>query len=351
MSGGNLLAYSALTTKIRAMTCNLLTAKDYETLSQCRNVTEAFAYLQKLPGFEELFANIDPSTVHRGQIEWLLNFSTYKDFTKIYCFAQKRQRSYLNLYFMQYEINNLKRYLRAILDPRQSTYVSIVENDFERHSKINTQKISQCTNVDEFIEALSGTIYHKVMLKVHTLGNPSLFDYEMALDLFFFTTLWSKKDSLFKGKDRKYITESYGTRIDLLNLLWIYRCKRYYYVPNAAIYTFLIPAYHKVKKSEIRTLVETTSVEDLISKILNTHYGKYFNFHDGIPFEEECNQVIERIIYKDFKENPYSLAAINGYFHMKNTQTAKLITALECIRYDYPPERILQYVNRKGSGA
>ena len=58
----------------------------------------------------------------------------------------------------------------------------------------------------------------------------------------------------------------------------------------------------------------------------------------------------DEIIFKDFKESPYSLAAINGYFHMKNSESAKIITALECIRYQYSPEKTLQYINGKGSG-
>ena len=85
MTGGNLLAYSALTTKIKAMHSKLLTNEQYEELAHFTTVADAFAYLQKLPYYEELFADIDPSTIHRGQIEWLLNFSTYSDFSKIYC--------------------------------------------------------------------------------------------------------------------------------------------------------------------------------------------------------------------------------------------------------------------------
>ena len=349
MTGGNLLAYSALTTKIKAMHSKLLTNEQYEELAHFTTVADAFAYLQKLPYYEELFADIDPSTIHRGQIEWLLNFSTYSDFSKIYCFAQKRQRKYLNLYFMRYEIQTLKRYMRAMLDPRQSTSISVIENDFEKHSKIDTQKLSQTTTMEEFINCLKGTIYYAPLLKVSTLDNAALFDYEMGLDLFYFASIWKAKDSYSK-KECAYITESYGSRIDLLNMLWIYRCKSYYSVSSASIYTFLIPVNYKLKKSEIKNIVEAPSIEDTISLISKTRYGKHFDFTSKMPFEEQCNHIMDEIIFKDFKESPYSLAAINGYFHMKNSESAKIITALECIRYQYSPEKTLQYINGKGSG-
>ena len=171
----------------------------------------------------------------------------------------------------------------------------------------------------------------------------------MGLDLFYFASIWKAKDSYSK-KECAYITKSYGSRIDLLNMLWIYRCKSYYSVSSASIYTFLIPVNYKLKKSDIKNIVEAPTIEDTISLISKTRYGKHFDFTSKMPFEEQCNHIMDEIIFKDFKESPYSLAAINGYFHMKNSESAKIITALECIRYQYSPEKTLQYINGKGSG-
>ena len=158
--------------------------------------------------------------------------------------------------------------MRAMLDPRQSTSISVIENDFEKHSKIDTQKLSQTTTMEEFINCLKGTIYYAPLLKVSTLDNAALFDYEMGLDLFYFASIWKAKDSYSK-KECAYITESYGSRIDLLNMLRIYRCKSYYSVSSASIYTFLIPVNYKLKKSEIKNIVEAPTIEDTISLISN----------------------------------------------------------------------------------
>ena len=56
---------------------------------------------------------------------------------------------------------------------------------------------------------------------------------------------------------------------------------------------------------------------------------------------------LDAINMKDFKDAPYSLAAINAYFHLKNMEVARVVTALECIRYGYKPEAISQYINQK----
>lgn len=351
MALGSLLSYSALTTKIRAMKSNLLSESQFEELSHLTTVSDALAYLQKTPAYDELFSELQPSDVHRGQIEWLLNFSTYEDFSKIYSFAKKKQRKYLNLYFMRYEIMNLKRYIRAILDPRQTTFVSVVENDFEKHSSLNTKKLAESADMNEFVEGLKGTMYHNCLHKVHSnFDNPSLFDYEMALDLFYFSTIWDKKDKLFSKSERTYIINSYGSRIDLLNILWIYRCKSYYTVPSSKMYSLLLPIYHKLKKAEVKSMVEADSAAQVLTIAETTYYGKRYGFNTGLTLQEQCNAIIDKIINKDFKQAPYSFACINAYFHLKNSESAKIITALECIRYGYSSERVLQYVKRKGSG-
>ncbi len=350
MAKGNVFAYSALTTKIKAMGSNLFKDEEWSELAHCNSVAEAFSYLQKQPNYAQLFADLDPANVHRGEIEWLLNFSTYEDFTKIVHFAQKHQSEYLDLYFIRYEIITLKRYMRIILDPRQSSTVSVLENDFERHSKINTKLVADSSNLEEFINKLSGTKYFDVLTRVKTtFPNPTLFDYEMALDMYYFSSFWEQKDKIFTKSENEFITRSYGIRIDLLNLLWIYRCKAYYTVSNTAIYTFLLPINYKLKKDNIKQLVEAQSAKEVIEIANKTYYGKKHTFTTDTTLESQCEKIIDDVIRKDYKNNPYSLACITAYFHFRNSESAKIITALECIRYGYPPETVMEYIKRKGS--
>ena len=46
---GNVMSYSGLTTKIRAMQAKLLTRRDYESLANLGSVPEAIEYLKEKP--------------------------------------------------------------------------------------------------------------------------------------------------------------------------------------------------------------------------------------------------------------------------------------------------------------
>ena len=68
---GTLLSYSGLSTKIRAMQSRLMTEKQYQEIAQMESVTQVVAYLKRQPGFAKLWADLDESSLHRGEIEKL----------------------------------------------------------------------------------------------------------------------------------------------------------------------------------------------------------------------------------------------------------------------------------------
>ena len=88
------------------------------------------------------------------------------------------------------------------------------------------RRLLRRTPWESLIAALSGTPYKKVISDVYGSNSRELFDYELALDVFFFDRFWKliKKD--LKEEDQEVIARSVGTYIDALNLTWVYRAKK-----------------------------------------------------------------------------------------------------------------------------
>ena len=164
---GKLLSYSGTTTKIRDIKSRLLTRKDYETLAAMPTVTGALAYLKQKPSYQELFAGLDESTLHRSQVEQILTYSVYADFQKIYRFSTVQQRAFMDLYFGRYEIAIMKRSLRMLFDHRDvSTDLTIFTDFFNHHSDLDLNKLSASQTIDEFVENLKGSIYYEPMKRL-----------------------------------------------------------------------------------------------------------------------------------------------------------------------------------------
>lgn len=329
------------------MKSRLLTDSEIEEIASLRSVPEVVAYLAHHRGYSELFSSVDSTMMHRGNMEKILTLSRYKDFAKLYNFATIKQRKYLQLFFMKYEVALLKSVLRQIFEGKKvSIDHSILGPYFIKFSKIPLNELSDIDSVEQFLEALKNTKFYGPLKRVHELSGAALFDYELCLDVLQFTLVWKNKGKYLSGNDLRVVTEDYGYRIDIINIQWIYRIKSYYNVTNADIYSYLIPINYKLKKSEIKALVEAENISDMTSLLNSTYYGGKLsgNDSDNLTLEQMYRQLLNKFHSKATKNNPYSLACVESYFYLKQREISMLITMTECIRYSYSYDEILKFI-------
>lgn len=344
---GNLLSYSGLSTKIRAMQAKLVGEKEYREIAQLTSVPQVAAYLKKQPGYSDLWADLDENALHRGEIEKLLTHSIHQNFAKLYRFANPQQRTFMALYFKRYEIAVMKECLRKIFDKgRVALDLSLFNDFFSKHSKIDLDKLTAASTVEEFINSLQGTEYYSPLSKIGNEYTPLLFDYGMALDQYYFSNIWKVKDKLFRKKDLSEIIKAYGNKFDMLNLQWIYRAKKYYRMTPTDIYALLIPVQYKLSQKEIMALVEATNMEEFGRILDKTAYKKRFPDLTPETLEEYYTLNLRTILETEARKNPHSVIMIYSYLYHKEHEVDRLTAAIECIRYGMSPAETLDYIHR-----
>ncbi len=345
---GNLLAYSGTTTKIRAIKSRLLTDADYRELANMSSVTEALAWLKKHSAYRDLFANVDEFSLHRGDIEKMLTNAIYTDFRKIYCFSPVEQRKFLDLYFHRYEVTILKTCMRMVFDHRDVTLnLKIFEEFFQKHSDINLQKISASRTIHEFVENLKGSIYYHALHRLSDIKDPTLWDYEMAMDLFYFRWLFRSGAKGIPKSQLGHFQEAYGTKMDLLNVCWIYRSRHYFHMSDTEVYAHLIPVEHHLHTGDIRSLVEALDQDAFAAAISQTYYGKHYENYSVQNLEEAYHQIRQQVQHKAAARDPYSIATVISYLYDKEREIDKITTVLECVRYGLGQAETLKYINIK----
>ena len=209
---GSVLSYSGLSTKIRAMQSRLVTDEQLEEIVQLPNVPQITAYLKRTPEYQNIWSGLDENDLHRGQIEKLLKKSIFRNFSRLYHFANQEQRTFLTLYSKRYEIRVLKEIMTNLFDHRDTDPVDIspYRDFFRLHSRLDIDRLAACANMDEFIAALKGNDFFIPLSQVNERGNATLFDFGMALDLSYFSQIWNMRKKLFKGNDLAQITKAYG---------------------------------------------------------------------------------------------------------------------------------------------
>lgn len=342
---GILFDYNSINTKIRGLEKNLLSKENYAQIAELNTISEAVVYLKRHPHYRTILAHVDETSIHRGELEGLLQTSIYKTFSKIYRFASLEQRKFLDLYFIKYEIIILKSCLRMVFDNRNLDLdLSYFQDIFYHHSHMDVVDLSNSATLEEMVSKLKGSPYFEILRKLHSLTSPTLFDYEMALDNYYFSEMWKKHDGFLKGVDLKIIKDNYGSKMDLLNIQWIFRSKNYYKVSASEIYSIIIPFHHKLRKSEVTALIESSSTDEFFSILENSFYKKHFSNMDSKSLEKIYLYSMNQLYDSNVRKYPYSIASINTYLYRKEYEIDRLTTLLEGIRYKLNKEDVLSYI-------
>lgn len=344
----DILKYSAITTKMKAMESQLIKPEDLIKICSLHSTAEFVSYIKNIYDYKEIFTHFNEESLHRGTIESMLTYSKYMDFLKIYKFVDLKTRSFLNVFFLRFEIDAIKECLRCAVDPDLFDFDAKVFQDFFLdHTSINPQQLLDAKDVPEFINCLSGTIYYNI-LKDIPADNDHLFEMESELDLFFYKTYWKYHKKYLTGSEQKAVGNIIGAEIDLMNISWIYRMKNFFKIDSSSIYSHILPICSRLRKSQLQRMIEASSPTELDDILSKTVYGKYLPVFTN-HMDNAVEIILTRIQDGHLRKNPYSIAHILTFLYRKSNEIHTLTTALECIRYQLPTNEILEYLKDGGN--
>lgn len=341
---GSLGAYSGITTKSKAKQGKLLQKEDYEELISLTSVRDFVLFIKSQEAYHSFFETINENIVHRGQIEKILKASLYQSFASLYRFANEQQRKQLKLISFHYEINILSECLKRVYSNDIEIDYKIYQYFLHGHINIPLEQLIEAKTVDAFIEALKGTPYEHVFDPIINSKEYTLFDLLMHLNSYYYKTVWKRKKKILNKEQNESLTRCIGSKIDIQNIMLIYRCKKYYTVDSTKILSILIPVNFRLSKEETNELINATSISEFIVRLQKTRYK--------IPLEQLTQEDMERVYYQRIAKayidsrrmDPLSMSPIFCYLYMKERELDNLTTIIEGIRYGLSREKIQEFL-------
>ncbi len=337
--------YGASHAKIRVMEGRLLKAADYRALMNKQSVREATAFLKQETCYADVLADINEYDIHRDELESLLNLDFLRDIQKIYLFENGTNRAFYKYVFMRYEIELLKRMLRTIDAGHAVADEMLIPPFLKDHISIDVDGLQGASSIREFMEKLRGTRYERVMAPLlHMTEHQNLFSVEMTLDLYYFEQVTRMRDALKDKQDRRLLQISMGSEADLLNILWIYRCKKYYSIPKEIIYAFVIPNGYRLKQADIRAMVDAPNEQALTAIIAQSPYRAAFDKGAGRFYEHSYDNYVYWMHKKLSQQHPFSILSVISYAHLKQMEIKNITSIVESIRYGLSPLEMEEFV-------
>ena len=272
--GGGVTDYAAISSRVRAMSANLLSPQDMLRLSEAPdflslfNVLKGTAYGPYLEGLKD--KDVNPRRVIT-QIKRKLGDAYYS----VIQMAPVQTRPLVKQLYRYYEIGNLKAVLRALVtvsawNTETGLWDRVREVLFPlgQGSVLPAQAMVESGSISSAVDLLNGTPYEDILsfaMKRYS-AEQNLFPIEVALDLGYWRRLWAEAAKL-TGQDRQYGVRIIGSLLDMNNLMWAVRYKVYQKLSEEEIINYTLPFGYRVKDSDIRAIAAGGDIASTVSRL------------------------------------------------------------------------------------
>lgn len=326
----NKLKYPALNAKLKGMYASQLTKEELYELIRQNNIKETIYFLKaKFPNLENINENM-----HRKELEQELNNLFIINILKICKYLNKKEKEIFMQFLSKYEINCVKNVFRNVTTNRDSSVSLKNIDNWTTKMFTSIDGINQIKEETEFLELIKSQEYYKIFKEYEEqIDNVPLEEIEVKLDKFYFCQVYELAE-----KENKELQDIIGTEIDLLNIIWIYRAKKYFGYSEEEIKQIIIPINYKLSKSVIKELLSVENYEDIFEIIERTKYKNVFKNEKDL--EHDKNEFLYKKYMKYFKTKLFNICTVFCNINLIDIEIKNIINVIEGIRYNIDKSEI-----------
>ncbi|MDD2703491.1 MAG: V-type ATPase subunit [Candidatus Omnitrophica bacterium] len=342
----DLAAYSYANARIRALLSYLISPPLLSRLLEAKDVYEVIEGL-KGTDYKSIQEQFEQGRTDLSDIEKGFFIHDLGAYDKVYdSLSGKREKELVFLFIQRYELQELKAVLRiwnkkAPVDTRDYLVGRKIAFDIDFH------KISAAQNIEELILLLDETPYKTPLLKAKDRfkRTGSVFYLETALDIDYYRRLLACVDTL-SGGDRRIARKVLGIEIDIENINWLVRAKKYYSLATGEILEMIIPGGGTISADTVRQLSGSEGLEGLLDNIAVGPYMKIKDFAAGNAalLENFLYEIMLREIRRLLAGFPFTIGTVLGYLILKNRETRILTSLLYAKHYGLKKEEALPLI-------
>lgn len=337
------LAYQkAIITKTKAMFGKRLSVKDYKELIRKKSVTEIATYLKSNTSYKSTLVNIDELNIHRGQLEQVLRKELFNKYISICKYTSKSKESFYSYIIIKSEIQEILRCIMLLNSNSMHEFILDLPSFLIQHSSIDLISLAKVRTFKDLQNILTKSNYKKIIDECSTTTN-NMINYtlcEVKLRQYQYNKILEIVNKEFRGSQKIMLINALSYEVDLLNLSFIIRLKKYFNLDIVKIKENLLPFHNKLTKKKQDLIIESKDKLELLSNINKT-------FRQLILTESELDYIehyTHKLKYKYNKKllyfTKYPSITFYSFFCMSEQEIENIIKIIESIRYNVSPELI-----------
>jgi V/A-type H+-transporting ATPase subunit C len=339
--------YSFANAKIRAMLSFLLDPATFTSMLEVVNRDEVIELLRKTP-YAYIFEGVSSENFDISRIERALFRHDIALHQKLFAMLSGQpEKDFVALLLQRYEIEELKVVLRiwhkkAPVDLQDYIVQRVISFD------IDFKKVLAAPTIEEIILLLDHTPYKNALMSVREKyrAHNASFYLESGLDLDYYNRL-NEAIKRFTGVDRGIAARILGIEIDIQNINWLVRLRKYYSLGIGEMLEWFIPGGAWIAKDRVRDLYVSDGLTKVVESVSLGPYARIKEMAEGnmAAMEAFLYSFLLQEVKKALAGFPFTVGTVLGYLVLKHRETRNIISILNAKQFGWDKERILPLLN------
>ncbi len=335
-------AGNAIITKAKAIYGNRLKPEDYQELLKFNSVPELTGYLKRNNKYSNTLKDVDENSMHRGQLENLVRKSYFDNLVRIVKFVGTDDRKFYELDMIRREIDIVLSSIRSIISDNIESSIRDLPLFFTKHASFDLEKITKAMSMRELLIALKDTRYHDIVAEYYTNDSAEIryTDIEHGLYVQYHKIVIERINKYYKGKTHRILMDIYQLKIEIENVIKIYRLKKFYNASTTDILKSIITENIRMSDNKLIELINLKNPDEILNVLSKSEFSKFKDSDEYIYVEYQAGK-IKHNMAKRFMYFSYSPPIVYSVFLFLNEiEMSNIFNIIEGIRYDIAKEDI-----------
>ena len=350
-TGGEQLSATA---KAKVRKGTLLNAEIFRHMLKCQEVSE-IAHILKSTYYVN-YLPVDVESLRRDKLELLLMSAITSEVKSFFSSLGHKRHAFLKLWLQRQDIQLIKGRIWEIFVGKTDSSVEakVVNEDYKdsdilESSLINKRKLLSSKSIAEVIASIKNEklviSLEESLKRTGTKMNQTIM-LGFTLDAFQNNRIFDAANS-FSGKEREGLLSLCGVYIDIINILSIYRGKKYFNISDE-IALSMIHMHYRVNFNKLKTIASLPPprmweplVETLYAALLPTDVENESDDISSVASITRRMRSIQRVnALKIFSTGGAGLHFVIAYIVLRELEILSLSATIEVVRYNYDRSKV-----------
>ena len=350
----------AASMKARVRKASLFQPADYEEFLDLNSVADIAVRLGKT-SYSEVLSGFSLDTMHRAELEFLLEATMMVEGIAFRHYMGPDYARLLDLWLENFDIELFKGAFRInmgtgnwenddiqkLLQMVSDFHLTLVDQDRLFGGRTLRDILSAVKN-DSLKKALAEAVpagSDTTEMGMEDAGfQKTVFAMGMILDRYYFDNLYSVASSM-GGSEGTLTRLLIGTRVDLMNLYWIYRGRRFFGMAPEEALTLIMKARYRADFG-LLSKAAFADVDSFADVLKDGVYAGVFDVEEKdaalreVAIESHIYKMLFRTALRIFAAGSQGFHKVVAYLMLKEIEIRDLVAVIEAVRYGFDRSRV-----------